>query len=274
MLTVMLNRQNTQTLATQRDLDRYVTHHMGKGFEETINNWIKTLGNRPISEALDASGAAFTLEPDSGGAVVVSFADAQGAALMDLTGLPSGSRDHALDILSRLRVSPGARSRTGEPLTRKYGPVSISVNSASEIVLHAAVGAVLRNGAVADSVVSDILRERGAEGMKPEVLEEIITRAGAEQAQTDALREVLTAAPMLWKFVVRPVAAPTDPNAEPVRFEGYAMVTPPGRNRASGGVQRTRSSGRASSRVASAIVGMERIRGEAAWGRGFAGAGR
>lgn len=267
MLTLMLTRHNTQSLAVQRDLDRYATHHISKGVEEVVNNWMRTFGTKSMPEMLDEGGLGLVLAPDDGAAVQISFFDAQGAVLTDLAGLPAKSREQALDILARVRGLRGQRDRYGRPYTRKFGPVAVSANSAPEPILRAVVESALgldpgSSNATSDAIVSGILSARPGdrngvpapnEPFPSGKLEEVFTRASVEQAALEKLRQLIVETPSLWSFTVVPAVRSSDPNVEEVRFEGLLLAGSSGRDRSSGGVQRT-----------SPVVSLNRVRSDPA----------
>jgi len=243
LIAVVLWRQTAQSLLVQKQIERYSGHHIAAGLKEVIGAWVSSVGNRPLHEAIEADGLALTLIPEAGVSVEVYFFEGQGTVLSDLGGLTDESFRRARGILGALaREEP---RRLGE-LTRKYGPVAVSVNTAPEVVLRSAITGAI--GADGQALASSIVSARGDGKMTPEQLTDLLQKAGLTDEQRTAVTQVLTAQPVVWNVVAR-----TDggPGQEAVVYRGVALVGA-GRERLTGGLQRT-----------SSIVSLERVHVEA-----------
>lgn len=242
LVAVVLWRQSAQSLLVQKQIERYNGHHVAAGLKEVIGTWVGSLGSRPVSDALAEDGLALTLIPEAGVSVDVYFFEGQGTVLSDLGGLTDESFRRARGILAAIAREEPTRLAQ---LTRKHGPVAVSVNTAPEIVLRSAVlGAIGQDG---KSLASSILSARGDGKMTSEQLNDLLQKSGLEEEQRTAVSQVLTAQPIVWNVVIR---SDSGPGQEPVVYRGVALVGA-GRDRLSGGLQRTTS-----------IVSLERVHQE------------
>lgn len=239
LIAVILWRQSAQSLLVQKEIERYNGHHVAAGLKEVIGSWVGSVGSRPISDAIADDGLALTLIPESGVSVDIYFFEGQGTVLSDLGGLPDDSFRKARAMLASIsREQPNHLAE----LTRKFGPVAVSVNSAPEIVLRAAIfGAIGEDG---KSLASSIISARGDGKLTAEQLTDLLQKSALNEEQRTQVSQVLTAQPVVWNVVAQTSAGP---GQEPVVYRGIALVGA-GRDRQSGGLQRT-----------SSIVSLERV---------------
>lgn len=239
-ITVILDRQNAQSRSIARQIDRYVEHHIEKGFSEIVERWVQAIGNRSLAEALQSDGLAVTLEPEQGRSVKVYMLDAQGGALTDLAGLNETALEQGRDIVRRLRqITGGAGPGVRAGLTRQYGPLAVSVNSAPEPVLQAVIESA-SDGDFSKSLVGDIVSARtGGAKIKPEDLSQMLANSGIDQEKRGRVEALLTATPSVWRIVLRPE---TGSSGQDYHYEGLALIGPGARDRnAPGGIQRSSS---------------------------------
>lgn len=242
LIAMMLDRQSGQNLIVEKQLDAYQAHHVGRGFREAIEAWLTTNKTSGLlSDSLDADGHAFDLVVDSGrtgGAaggsgqgVRVSMFDAQGAILIDLTGLSAQGRELGQAIIERFRQD-FARERPERiaAMIRREGPLAISASSAPPEILRVVADAVMvgTEGAASgkgDDLMKEILRAREAGALDTTALNDVFTRANLPpDARTRASLAFVPQA-SLWRIEAEVVKRRTQQDDEPpVRYGGLAMV--------------------------------------------------
>lgn len=200
MVAVMLARQGTQRLAVARQIDSYGSHHLARGMSEVIQAWSTSVGMSRVAEMIADDGRAFTLRSGAS-ALDVSLFDDQGTALGETAGLSKGSRELADQVLLRVAQAYGSEAKMH---LRSIGPVAVSVNTAPEGVLAAAIDAVLE-GEGTDALVREILRVRSRAGtVTREDLLAAFDTANIAADKRGALDGVITTTPIVWRVVVDP----------------------------------------------------------------------
>jgi hypothetical protein len=233
IIAVMMERQSAQAHAVQRELDSYRFHHISRGIQEAVEAWIRSNGNNDIASALDQDGHAFDLEVEGsrthGDTVHIYFYEAQGGALADFSGLSGDALDLARGVIERLRDEQGARAAN---FIRRDGPVAISINSAPEEVLHAALASVLDHQE-ANSLISEVKRAR-EEGtlIDTQALTGMYDTAGVDAQSRPKLQGLITAQPVLWQVVAEAdLPRGVYPPPSPVRYGGLAIIAGPAGSR-------------------------------------------
>lgn len=223
VISMMMERHVVQALTVQRELQQYAFHHTSKGVQEAIEAWLRqTNATRNMAEAIEADGHAFDLTLDGGSSVRVSLFDAQDGILIELAGLNAQSRDMARLMIEELQTRAGA---TAARYVRREGPVQISVNSAPEDVLYAAVNAAT-NGEDSENLVSEILHARDSEPLTPSTLNDLFTQANVSPENRPRLHMVLTAQPTLWRVVAEAQSSQSVYSGRPNRrFCGLVVIS-------------------------------------------------
>lgn len=218
----------------RRQLDGYVEHHSAKGLQEAISAWIGSNGGSGVQDALDADGKAFDIVA-GGQRVRVYFAEAQGTALADFTGLTGQDLADAAGVVDKLASLP---QNVRDEAVRREGPLSISVYSAQESVLRAVAETVLRDTRARD-LLGEVVGARTSPDFDQNKLREAIARSGAAGDEQSRLQRLLTAEPSLWALTAE--VAPANGPGEAVYYEGLAIIASPGRSaqRISNNVQRS-----------------------------------
>jgi hypothetical protein len=227
ILAVMFERQAAQALTVERELETYRFHHISRGVQEAVEAWIRNNSNSDIAGALDIDGHAFDLQvegaqPGRGGMVHIYFYEAQDKVLADFSGLSGDALDAAGGVLIRLRDEQGSKALN---FVRREGPVPISVNTAPDEVLHAALGSVLDLNQT-NSLIGEI-RSARKEGtlIDSQALTGLLNNAGVDAQTLPKVQGLITAQPVLWQVV-----AEADPPAgvypvpQPVRYGGTAII--------------------------------------------------
>lgn len=217
LITVMLSRHATQSLLVARDRERTVNRHFERGLAECLDQWLAMLGPRPVGEALDEDGRAFTIST-RGSAVDFLLRDAQGSLLGDPAGLSGVPRTTALQALANLR---GATGGLPAEMVRPVGPLAVSTNSASPEVLTAILQAALKDESAGESLAREIVSRRP---LAAEDLTAVLGESGLEPPQQEIARRVLATASTLWRFTIEPQTNRARPPGQRVRFQGLVLV--------------------------------------------------
>jgi hypothetical protein len=228
LLVLLTQRMVDQALASKRQTDAYIFHHVSLGIQEAVEAWVDSNGRRPLIESLGPDGEAFELVVEGGQRVNVRFRDAQGLALGELAGLRENQAGLAAGVMVSLATAIGPEP--AGKLIRSDGPISVSVGSAPEPVLMAVVSSVVESGA--GDLVGELLRARETTILTEEELTGLIDSAGLEPEQANALRQLLTATPQLWEVVAEAEPLPGSVlTAKRIRYGGLAQLSAQGRTR-------------------------------------------
>jgi hypothetical protein len=242
VLCVMFERQASQALTVEREMETYRFHHISRGVQEAVEAWIRNNSNADIAGALDIDGHAFDLQVEGstgrGGQVHIYFYEAQDKVLADFSGLSGDALDAASGVLIRLRDEQGSKATN---FIRREGPVAVSVNTAPDEVLHAVLSSVLDLNQT-NSLISE-LRSAHKEGtlIDAQALTGLLNNAGVDAQTLPKIQGLITAQPVLWQVV-----AEADPPAgvypvpPPVRYGGTAIINGPAGNK-NGSLQRNSS---------------------------------
>ncbi|MDX2130864.1 MAG: hypothetical protein SFY69_02280 [Planctomycetota bacterium] len=217
MLAVMLQRHGADQRTAQRQIDAYAFGHATRGLSEALN-LLAQRKQGTIGQALDRDGKLADLRVAGGEVLSIYLEDGQGPALSNLSGLGQENFTLGRDLLRRLvEASPEDATR----MTREEGPLSVSVNTAPEAVLQAALGAITGGGA-ASGLAGDIAARRRAEGfIDEEGLRNLISGSELSDEQKQRAHALLTATPTLWR--VRAVLDSGRVRAQPVEYRAWAI---------------------------------------------------
>lgn len=192
-LVLLLERRAVSQRIMARQIAGYTGHHRSAGIREMINRWLTTTRNR-VGDALDNGGQAFRLELPGGEMVVVSFADGQGAALIDETNAVGSRRDI---IRSMREYLDGLPLELTTYATRSVGPAEISLMAAPAIVIEALVVATVEPQRVPRAVEA-ILARRNAGVLERQQLPDALRDVGLTEDEQAELLDMLVEAPTLW----------------------------------------------------------------------------
>jgi hypothetical protein len=246
-LSVYLTRQSQHSLTVRRQVDQYEAHHVGRGLSEIIDAWIRDSlrGRRAIKDILGENGHAFDITIPEGlsgrgrsETVRIRLKDGQGTVLSDLSGLAGQPLSDAKDLLSALREVAGDRAKASH---RRYGPVQISIQSASREVLVAAATAA-GAGANADSFLGSIERSLGDRTtLSADSIRVAATDAGFQPDVAAKLQRLLSADTSFWQIIAEVrVSNGLGGDTMVDRYVGYAQISSSGgrRERSSSGWSR------------------------------------
>lgn len=215
MIGVMLTRQSSQRFSVQRQIDGYRAHHAGRGTQEVLDGWLRSVRDRGIGTLTDADGKALEITMPGGNIMSVYLSDGQA---LPLDPIAAGQDEPT----ARAIVELLAEAEGGIPQLRRVGPVQVSVNTASAAVLGAAAS-VASDGKHGEDFAQAVIAERGGGPIPPEDLDQIAQSVGVGPEVLPRLRALVTAEPGVWQ-----VEARLEPGSGPDRrtrvFRGLAVL--------------------------------------------------
>ncbi|MBM4108239.1 MAG: hypothetical protein FJ255_05430 [Phycisphaerae bacterium] len=195
VIAIVVSRQSERTFAHVRALDRYRDHHLKKGLQEVLTAWLRGVANRSLADLLDDEGKAIEIDADER-TFSVFFSDGQGTAITVPPAHLGANEQAALGRL--LDELDGIAS--GVPLTRESGPLAISLGSAPEALIAAAIRA-LSPDTDPDPFVSAIVGARGR-GLTQSDVEQAAGLANIPPEARPLLARFFTILPQLWRVDV------------------------------------------------------------------------
>jgi hypothetical protein len=248
VMAMVLDRQRTQTLSQKRQMDHYRDDHFAKGMQEAIDAWMKSVAARPFNELLGPDGHALDMDLAGGVTLRLYAFDGQGSILTEIMGLTGEARVDAANLISELSQLPPElratltgfqRGRLTE-MTRRYGPLQISVNSAPEPVLHAAVRYAFGGSKSADAV-NAIVEARSEKVLTAPDLSDVIAKLKGEINERSVMTRLLTTQPVLYRLEARLYRSGASADAAPAAiYAGYTMISGRSSQRDRTGSQTTR----------------------------------
>jgi len=158
---VAMTRLSAQSKTIARQVGKYQDHHLGRGLQEAIGAWLRQQNGRDLLDVLGVEdGHAMDIMLADGSQVSVYLRDAQGAALSNLTGQPDRQIEEGGLLLRNLSLSTTESEFLR--LTRPFGPMPISINSAPDRVLEAAAQMVAGESSQRFLSELEILRSQAA----------------------------------------------------------------------------------------------------------------
>ncbi len=234
---VLLQRQASDRLVTERRLNWYREHHAQAGLEEVINAWLRSLPrNLRLDEVLDDTGRALTIDFRDGTEALISITDGQGAILTEPSAVPPSERDQIEQIAARFDELVGKANR---PLERRaVGPSKLSLQSASREAIEATASA-FAPAASASTFAQNVTEQRESEAdgqLTNDGLTNALAASELEEDQAQRLRAAITLRPTLYFVTIelRPTGAMRRRDSgSSVYFGGYIPIAPAGGARAS-----------------------------------------
>lgn len=217
MIGVLLDRQSAEALSVRRQIDEYREHHFGRGAKEIIDYWLRTRGNKPVRDLLDAGGKALDVTLADGTVITLRLFDAQGTLNADRATLAAAGIPAPRRALDELASAVGPRLQA---LTRKLGPIEVSLASASPEVISAIVNANVSPDKQSD-LTAALLDVRAQGGVSPEDLSQALNGVGLENAERDAITRMIAAEPTFFRAILE---ARTRDGRAIARYGGYAVI--------------------------------------------------
>jgi hypothetical protein len=236
MAAVMLERQGTQRLSVQRQLNQYRDHHFQRGVREVVGAWTDTLSGQPIENMLASDGHALDIELADGGFLAIYLFDAQGTIRSDPIGLNEEERTDAGGIYEQLMMLTGGVPTPA--MLRPVGPVKVCIATAPEEVLVAIGNYVAGNNRTGRRFADEILDVRKRQSPTQADVDSASSAADFNAEQRQVLARLVTTTAELWGMVID-VYEPGS-NGPKARYSG--RFVPPGRG--SGAVPTLQSLGK------------------------------
>jgi type II secretory pathway component PulK len=233
LITVLLDRFGSQTRSVSGIVRSYESYHAGRGLHQLFEAWLRTSNTSRLSSKLGENGLALTaqlsegLTPNANSAETVKLylADGQGSILAEPGGLPAEDVALAQAIINAARdievSNPDAAE--GGIARRQFGPIAVSLRSASPGTLRAAVSGATAGDKV-DEIVAQLLKAREDLNVASTVVSEIANKAGlAGDARANFLK-VITVDPTMWNITAEVVADRLIGAGLLMRYKGTALV--------------------------------------------------
>ncbi len=200
---VVLQRQASSRLVTERRLLWYREHHARAGLEEVLDAWLRSLPrNVRLEEVVGPSGEAMTIDLRDGSEAVISIRDGQGALLVEPAAVAEDERERVLLAAQRFDELVG---RSNRPLERRrVGPLKLSLQAASTEAIEALASAYAPRSAAAEFASAIIIaRAAAAEGVLSNAdLSAALAASGMESRDAQLLRAATTLQPTLYFVTV------------------------------------------------------------------------
>lgn len=217
MIGVLLDRQSAQALSVKRQVDEYREHHFGRGAKEIIDYWLRTRGNKPVRELLDPSGKALDVTLADGTVISLRLFDAQGTLNADRATLAAAGMPGPRRAYDELAATAGQRLPL---LTRKLGPVEVSLATAPPEVIAAIVNANVSPEKQSD-LAAALMELRGRTSIAAEDLSEALNGIGLENSERDAISRLVAADPTFFRAILE---ARSPDGRTTARYGGYAVI--------------------------------------------------
>ncbi|MFO0834466.1 MAG: hypothetical protein U0638_05805 [Phycisphaerales bacterium] len=217
MIGVLLDRQSAQALSVHRQVDEYREHHFGRGAKEIIDYWLRTRSNRPVRELLDESGKALDVTLADGTVISLRLFDAQGTLNADRATLAASGMPAPRRAYDELAATAGQRLPS---LTRKLGPIEVSLGSAAPEVISAIVNANVAPEKQSD-LTAALIELRGRTSIAPEDLSEALNGVGLDNAERDAMTRMVAVDPTFFRAILD---ARSPDGRTIARYGGFAVI--------------------------------------------------
>lgn len=217
MIGVLLDRQSAQALSVKRQVDEYREHHFGRGTKEIIDYWLRTRGNKPVRELLDETGKALDVTLADGTIVSLRLFDAQGTLNADRATLAAAGMPGPRRALDELAATAGPRLQS---LTRKLGPIEVSLGTAPPEVIAAIVNANVSPEKQSD-LAAALMDLRGRSSIAAEDLSEALNGIGLDNSERDAITRLVAVDPIFFRAILE---ARSPDGRVAARYGGYAVI--------------------------------------------------
>ncbi len=224
MATVMLERQGTQRLSVQRQLNLYRDHHFQRGIREVAGAWTDTLGGQPIEKMIDTDGHALDIELADGGNLSIYLFDAQGSTRSDPRGLNEEEKTDAGGVYEQLMVMSGGKP---DPMWfRTVGSVKVCAASAPYEVLEAIANYASGGSRAGKRFADELVEARQAQELTQANIQTACSAAGLDAEAVQTINRLIVVKPELWAMVVDVYQAGRASNGPVARYMG--RFVPPG----------------------------------------------
>ncbi len=197
----MLTRYASQSRFVMKHRIRYIEHHTQRGVQEMVGTWLDLARGGAVSEIIRDDGLAFVIDFEGGRRLEVYVHDGQGTLLTDFSSM--SERDSQVIERALAELQGDDPNKNLADLTRRRGPVSVSVMTAPLEVLRAILVGADIDGPTADRVAEEIVHEREqGELAQPDLLR-LLGATGVSPESRGRASSVLTVSPTLYAIETR-----------------------------------------------------------------------
>ncbi len=195
-----MSRFSVQSKTIARQVSGYQAHHLGRGLQEATGAWLRQQNGRNLLDVLEPdTGHAMDILLDDGSTVSVFLLDAQGAALSNLAGRTDREIEEGGALLRNLSLNTTDTQYL--QLTRPFGPTTVSVHSASPLVLDAGARVVAPELAERFLAGLELLKSNSAQISRTE-LTRAANEAGLSANQRSAALRLFATDIELWAVII------------------------------------------------------------------------
>jgi len=241
LITVLLDRFGSQTRSVSGIVRSYESYHAGRGLHQLFEAWLRTSTSSKLGGKLGENGLALTaqlsegLTPNANSAETVKLylADGQGSILAEPGALPAEDVALAQAIINAARdldaasgntqSSGGGDAAEGAIARRQFGPIAVSLKSASPRTLRAAVSGATAGDKV-EEIVAELLKAREDLNVATTAVSEIANKAGLAGDARANLLKVITVEPTMWNITAEVLADRLIGGGLLMRYKGTALV--------------------------------------------------
>lgn len=241
LITVLLDRFGSQSKSVGGIVRSYESYHAGRGLHQLFEAWLRNSTSSKLGGKLGENGLALTaqlsegLTPNANSAETVKLylADGQGSILAEPGGLPAEEVALAQAIINAAKEMDAASGSSGsgsagdgtegEIARRQFGPIAVSLKSASPKTLRAAVSGATA-GEKVDEIVAELLKARDDLNVASTAVSEIANKVGLAGDARANLLKVVTVEPAMWNITAEVSADRLIGGGLLMRYKGTALV--------------------------------------------------
>ncbi len=236
LIAILLDRFMSQTRSVSAIVRSYENYHAGRGLHQLFETWLRTVNSSRISGKLGENGLALTVQLSEGltanatSAETVKFylADGQGSILLEPSTLPAEDVGLAQAVINAARELDASGSAEEGPIAhREFGPLAVSVKSASVRTLRAAVSGAT-GGEKVEEIVAELLRARDDSGSGATLIADVANKVGLAGDVRARLLKVVTIEPTLWNITADVLSDRLLGGGLLVRYRGAGLILPGG----------------------------------------------
>lgn len=236
LITVLLDRFGSQTRSVSGIVRSYENYHAGRGLHQLFEAWLRSSTTSRLSGKLGENGLALTaqlsegLTPNANSAETVKLylADGQGSILAEPGALPAEEVALAQAIINAARELDAQTGDSGSGVDgaiarRQFGPIAVSLRSATPKTLRAAVSGATAGDKV-DEIVAELLKAREDLNVASTAVSEIANKVGLAGDPRANLLKVVTVDPVMWNITAEVLSDRLIGGGLLMRYKGTALV--------------------------------------------------
>ncbi|GEM_PF-2218087 len=197
LVTILLTRRGTSTVAVREQSDAYVSHHIQAGLREFIPIFLQT-SQRSDKATLAGGVIGFDLEFDQDLKMEVRLKDLGGAVLMS----PDAVTSVRLGVMARAGLDLQGQGLASLDHLRVFGPPRVSLHGAPAAVL-AAVARGVDENADGAAFARAVIDARSEKNIGQADVRTLASKAKVAGARLELLEAVVAAEPSYWWIEAR-----------------------------------------------------------------------